>query len=244
MSFLLDVEVRHKAFGADTVLKNVALHLHGGEVVALVGASGCGKSTLLRIVAGLDRDFVGHVRLDGETIVGPVRAIRCVFQEPRLFPWLTVASNVAFDHGRQGAQSERVNALLAEVGLAGLGERLPKQLSGGQAQRAAIARGLFVQPRLLLLDEPFSAVDAFTRLKLQDLLLNVIREHGISVLMVTHDIDEAVHLADRVLVLEAKPGHIAADIPVALSPRGVRDHPASLMHVTRVRQALRAVHAF
>ena len=129
------------------------------------------------------------------------------------------------------------------MGLAGLGERLPKQLSGGQAQRVAIARGLFVQPRLLLLDEPFSAVDAFTRLKLQELLLRVVRAHGITVLMVTHDIDEAVHLADRVLVLEADPGRVWADLRLSLPRPRDRDDPASASAIREVRQALHAAHA-
>ncbi|HET7868597.1 MAG TPA: ATP-binding cassette domain-containing protein [Burkholderiaceae bacterium] len=154
MSVLLDLQVRRKAYGDRTVLQDVALSLHDGEFVALVGASGCGKSTLLRIAAGLDRGFDGQVRLAGQPVLRPTREIRFVFQEPRLFPWLNVARNVAFDLGGPQSDPARVEALLAEVGLAGLGERLPKQLSGGQAQRVAMARGLFVQPQVLLLDEP------------------------------------------------------------------------------------------
>lgn len=193
------------------VLRDLRLTVAAGERVALVGASGCGKSTLLRIVAGLDRDVDGAVRLDGRLITAPTREIRFVFQEPRLFPWLTVARNVAFDvGGGSSVDTDRVEALLDEVGLAGLGARLPKQLSGGQAQRVAIARGLYAQPRVLLLDEPFSAVDAFTRTRLQDLLLRVTRAHGITVLMVTHDIDEAVRLSDRVVVLQSDPGRVGA----------------------------------
>jgi sulfonate transport system ATP-binding protein len=243
MTLLLDVQVRNKAFTGRSVLKGLSLRLRGGEVVALVGASGCGKSTLLRIVAGLDSEYDGQVRLDGQLVTAPLRDIRFVFQEPRLFPWLNVAANVAFDVGRPALHAARVDRLLAEVGLPGLGARLPKQLSGGQAQRVAIARGLFVQPRLLLLDEPFSAVDAFTRLKLQDLLLDLVRAHGITVLMVTHDIDEAVHLADRVLVLEAGPGRIAAEIAVALPTPRERDDADTVVHAARVRQALHAAHA-
>lgn len=240
---LLDVHVRHKRYGARTVLRDVKLRLREGEIVSLVGASGCGKSTLLRIVAGLDQDADASVQLDGGHVTAPVRAIRFVFQEPRLFPWLNVARNVAFDLGGQRFDRARVDAILEEVGLAGLGERLPKQLSGGQAQRVAIARGLFVQPRLLLLDEPFSAVDAFTRLKLQELLLAVARAHGITVLLVTHDIDEAVHLSDRVLVLEADPGRIAAEIDVTAPHPRLRDHPHTGRLVTEVRHALHAAHA-
>jgi len=203
---LLDVHLHRHAFGDRTVLRHLRLQVDTGEVVALVGASGCGKSTLLRIVAGLETGHEGSVELDGRLLDGPTRDVRFVFQEPRLFPWLTVAQNVAFDLGggpADAAVRQRVTALLAEVGLSGLGEHLPKQLSGGQAQRVAIARGLFARPRVLLLDEPFSAVDAFTRIRLQDLLLQVARAHDITLVLVTHDVDEAVHLADRVLVLEA-----------------------------------------
>jgi sulfonate transport system ATP-binding protein len=243
MSPLLDVHVRHKRFDARDVLHEVRLQLHEGEVVSLVGASGCGKSTLLRLIAGLDRDFEGSVQLDGRPVHEPTRDIRFVFQEPRLFPWLSVARNVAFDLEGGGSDDTRVAALLDEVGLTGLGSRLPKQLSGGQAQRVAIARGLFVQPRVLLLDEPFSAVDAFTRLKLQDLLLRVAQTHRITVLLVTHDIAEAVRLSDRVLVLEADPGRIAQALPISL--RHPRDHdaPETRTASAEVRRALQAAHA-
>ena len=240
---LLDVHVRHKRFAARDVLREVHLQLHEGEVVSLVGASGCGKSTLLRLIAGLDRNFDGCVRLDGHPVREPTRDIRFVFQEPRLFPWLSVARNVAFDLDGHGDQGTRVAALLDEVGLSGLGARLPKQLSGGQAQRVAIARGLFVQPRLLLLDEPFSAVDAFTRLRLQDLLLHVVQRHRITVLLVTHDIAEAVRLSDRVLVLEADPGRIAAELPVSLPQPRDPDAHATLAASANVRHALQAAHA-
>jgi sulfonate transport system ATP-binding protein len=243
MSALLDVHVRHKRFDTGDVLREVRLQLHEGEVVSLVGASGCGKSTLLRLIAGLDRDFEGSVLLDGQPVREPTRDIRFVFQEPRLFPWLNVARNIAFDLQGAGADDVRVAALLDEVGLSGLGDRLPKQLSGGQAQRVAIARGLFVQPRVLLLDEPFSAVDAFTRLKLQDLLLRVVQAHRITVLLVTHDIAEAVRLSDRVLVLESDPGRIAAELPVALAHPRDPDDPATLSAGAAIRRTLRATHA-
>ncbi|CAN7714024.1 ABC transporter ATP-binding protein [Variovorax sp. LjRoot290] len=243
MSALLDVRIARKRFGTREVLRDIHLRLRPGEVVSLVGASGCGKSTLLRLVAGLDRDYEGEVQLDGRAVTGPTRDIRFVFQEPRLFPWLSVARNVAFDLGGHAIDSARVDALLQEVGLAGLGARLPKQLSGGQAQRVAIARGLFLQPRLLLLDEPFSAVDAFTRLKLQDLLLNVARAHHITVLLVTHDIDEAVYLSDRVIVLEAEPGRTAAQVPIELPRARSRDDPRVAAAIAEVRHALQAAHA-
>jgi sulfonate transport system ATP-binding protein len=191
---LLDIHVRRKAYAGHVVLRDVRLRIAGGEFVALVGASGSGKSSLLSIVAGLDREWDGSVALDGAPVDGVCADIGLVFQEPRLFPWLTVARNVAFGGGDP-------LPLLDEVGLAGLGEHLPRQLSGGQAQRAAIARGLMGQPRVLLLDEPFSAVDALTRIRLQALLQRVARQHGLTVLMVTHDLDEALFLADRIVLL-------------------------------------------
>ena len=244
---LLDLHVRRKAYGGKPVLSDVRVHLKAGEVLALVGASGCGKSTLLRIVAGLDRDFEGQVLLDGQRQgAAASRDIGCVFQEPRLFPWLTVARNIGFDIGEgrgQGFDAQRVVALLAEVGFQGYADALPKQLSGGQAQRVAIARALYTRPRLLLLDEPFSAVDAFTRIKLQDLIIELARSHGTSLLMVTHDVEEAVLLSDRVLVLEAAPGRVARSVAVTLQRPRPRSHPALSTLRGEVLDALHAVHA-
>ncbi|TAK81139.1 MAG: ABC transporter ATP-binding protein, partial [Aquabacterium sp.] len=209
--------------------------------------SGCGKSTLLRIAAGLEADYEGEVSLAGRRLQGLTREIGFVFQEPRLFPWLTVGRNVAFDLGagahRGGRYDPRVSELLAEVGLAGYEDALPKQLSGGQAQRVAIARGLFNRPRVLLLDEPFSAVDAFTRMKLQDLLLDVARRHGTTLLLVTHDIDEAVYLADRVVVMQAAPGTVSHEVEVPLARGRGRDDPPLAVARSQVLHRLQAVHA-
>jgi len=237
---LLDVHVLSKRFGERLVLCDVRLQLNAGEVVSMVGASGCGKSTLLRIAARLDKDFAGWVK--GDEGRGRAPDIGVVFQEPRLFPWLTVAQNVAFAAGAPAAD-ERALALLAEVGLAGHEQALPKQLSGGQAQRVAIARALYTQPRVLLLDEPFSAVDAFTRMKLQDLLAEVARRHAVTLLLVTHDIDEAVLLGDRVVVLGSEARGIVAEIPVDL-PRP-RDRRGVLLAPARghVLDALHEAHA-
>jgi sulfonate transport system ATP-binding protein len=215
MSFL-QIEVDDKRFGARQVLRNLRLSLKAGEIVSLLGASGCGKSTLLSIVAGLDRAGVARVRLDGRELRGPDAGIGFVFQEPRLFPWLTVADNISFGAGVRSAPKEAIAALLDEVGLPGYADALPKQLSGGQAQRVAIARGLYTRPRVLLLDEPFSAVDAITRMKLQNLLARVARERGLTVLLVTHDVDEAVQLSDRVLLLDTQPGPARAELSVGL----------------------------
>lgn len=213
---LLEIEVDDKRFGARQVLGGLRLALAEGEIVSLLGASGCGKSTLLAIAAGLDRACTARVRFEGRLLDGPDPALGVVFQEPRLFPWLTVADNIGF--GAPGLDQTSIAALLDEVGLHGLANALTKQLSGGQAQRVAIARGLATAPRVLLLDEPFSAVDAITRMKLQDLLARAARERGLTVLLVTHDIDEAVHLSDRIILLDREPGPPRAELAVA-APR-------------------------
>lgn len=243
MTALLDVHIHAKRYGHRTVLRDLALQLHAGELVSLVGASGCGKSTLLRLIAGLDTDHSGHIALDGHTLRGITPDIGFIFQEPRLFPWLTVAENVSFGSAQGPDTQARVGALLADVGLSDHAQALPKQLSGGQAQRVAIARGLFRRPRLLLLDEPFSAVDAFTRMKLQDLLTRVVHEHGVTVLMVTHDLDEAVVLSDRVLVLDQQPGPLLDTLPVPLPHPRRRDDDAVTGARTTLLRRLQAAHA-
>lgn len=215
---LLDLHIERKSFAAATVLQNVRLQLAEREVVSLLGPSGCGKSTLLRIVAGLERDFRGRLQRSagGERVA-------YVFQEPRLMPWLSVAENIGFADDRR-YDRERVARLIREVGLEGFADALPKQLSGGMAQRVAIARGLYAQPQVLLLDEPFSAVDAFTRMKLQDLLLELAERHAIALLLVTHDVDEALYLGDRVLVMGSRPGGVRQELRVGLPrPRDRRD---------------------
>ena len=213
---LMDIRVEHKAFAGNTVLHGIDLSLQSGEIVSLLGPSGCGKSTLLRIVAGLEQDFRGSVqRIQGE--------VAFVFQEPRLMPWLTVAQNIGFSDDDRYDRGW-VGQLIEEVGLSGFADALPKALSGGMAQRVAIARGLYSHPAVLLLDEPFSAVDAFTRMKLQDLLLQLAARHAITLLLVTHDVDEALYLSDRVLVMGRRPGTITHQLPVGLqTPRDRRD---------------------
>ena len=221
---LLDLQVSEKRFQSHQVIDDVRFGLQPGQVVSLVGPSGCGKSTLLRIVAGLDTDYSGQVRIKGAAPHLHSPDVGFIFQEPRLLPWLTVADNVGFELGHGGGKHPRVKELLAEVGLADFADAYPKQLSGGMAQRAAIARGLFSQPALLLLDEPFSAVDAFTRMRLQDLLLSVAKHHGTTLLLVTHDIDEAVYLSDRVIVMASGPGRITGEVAVDLPrPRDRRE---------------------
>ncbi|XEG74989.1 ABC transporter ATP-binding protein [Pseudomonas sp. abacavir_1] len=228
MSALLQLNNIRKSFDGLRVLDDVSLALAPGEVVSLLGPSGCGKSTLLRIAAGLDADFAGQLQRnpllgfgpDGES--GRGGGIGVVFQEPRLLPWLTVAQNVGFADGWL-ADDQRIARLLRDVGLEGKGDLLPKQLSGGMAQRAAIARGLYGRPQVLLLDEPFSAVDAFTRLRLQDLIQQLALEYDISILLVTHDLDEAFYLGDRVLLLGGAPSRLRREFPVPLQrPRDRR----------------------
>lgn len=222
MSALLALHRIHKSFAGLRVLEDVSLSLAPGEIVSLLGPSGCGKSTLLRIAAGLDRDFQGHLERNPLLDFGNASGIGVVFQEPRLLPWLNVAQNVAFADGRAGDE-KWVRQLLRDVGLEGRGETLPKQLSGGMAQRAAIARGLYGRPQLLLLDEPFSAVDAFTRMRLQDLVAELAQRYEVAILLVTHDLDEAFYLSDRVLILGGQPSRLTRELAVPLArPRDRR----------------------
>ena len=207
-----------------TVLAGVSLTVAPGEVVALLGPSGCGKSTLLRLAGGLDTPTAGAVRVDGHEVRGIEPRCAVVFQEPRLLPWRTLERNVAFGlpRGVTGAQARtEVAHWLAVVGLSPFARHRPRQVSGGMAQRTALARALARQPGILLLDEPFAALDALTRLRMQDLLADVQREAGTTVLLVTHDVDEALHLADRVVLLGAGPA--TPDGPATV--RVVRDVP-------------------
>ncbi len=189
-----------KAFGAHAVFDGIDLDVARGERVAILGASGCGKSTLLRCIAGLERADAGTIATSGE--------IGIVFQEPRLFPWLDVERNVAFP-ARSNAERGRVDNVLALVGLAHAARRLPKQLSGGMAQRAALARALVRDPALLLLDEPFAALDALRRIELRAAVREILEFTKASAILVTHDVDDALALADRVLVLAGSPARIA-----------------------------------
>ena len=190
-----------------------------GEIVAVIGGSGCGKSTLLRAIAGLDRATSGTVTLDATAIAAPHEKIGIIFQEPRLLPWLSVADNIGFGLSGLPASErrERVARALDRVGLIDKANAWPRELSGGQAQRVAIARALVPQPEVLLLDEPFSALDAFTRRDLQDHLLDLWADTRPTLVLVTHDVDEAVVLADRVLVMRPRPGRLFEAINVNLS---------------------------
>ena len=198
-------------------LGGVSFEVELGEILAVIGGSGCGKSTLLRAIAGLDPPSEGAVVLDGERIGAPHAKIGIIFQEPRLLPWLRVADNVGFGLAEQpkAARAQRVAAALKRVGLADKANVWPRELSGGQAQRVAIARALVPRPEVLLLDEPFSALDAFTRTDLQDHLLDLWADAKPTLLLVTHDVDEAIVLADRIMVMRPRSVfyEIAVDLP-------------------------------
>ena len=199
-------------------LDGVSLDVDPGEIVAVIGGSGCGKSTLLRAISGLDTPSQGQVVLDGAPVTRPHETIGIIFQEPRLLPWLSVADNVGFgiDDRPKRERHQRIGTVLERVGLSDKAKVWPRELSGGQAQRVAIARALVPQPEVLLLDEPFSALDAFTRVDLQDHLLALWADTRPTLIHVTHDVDEAIVLADRVVVMRPRPGRIADEIAIDL----------------------------
>lgn len=203
--------------GGVQALSGFTLDARPGEIVAVIGGSGCGKSTLLRLISGLDTPTAGTVYINGETVKQPHPLINLIFQEPRLLPWLTVRDNVGFGlaHLSRAEQASRIHEALCRVNLEAHSDRLPKALSGGQAQRVAIARALVTRPEVLLLDEPFSALDALTRETLQQHLLDIWSETRATMILVTHDIDEAVSLAHRVIVLKPWPGRILDEIVIA-----------------------------
>jgi NitT/TauT family transport system ATP-binding protein len=229
------------------VLDGVDLRVPGGGIVAIVGPSGSGKSTLLRLVAGLLTPDAGSVRVGGRPVGQPDPAVGLVFQEPRLLPWRTALDNVAYPLELSGVpRAERhaqARGLMALMGLAGFEAAYPSQLSGGMAQRVGVARALALEPRVLLLDEPFGALDALTRDQLDAEMLRLWERLGNTILLVTHSIPEAVFLADRVVVLSPRPGRVVADVSVDLArPRawGTIDEAASGQAARAVRAALEA----
>ena len=233
-----------------TALDGVDLAIERGEVVVLIGPNGSGKSTLLRVVAGLLPAQAGQALFDGRPIAGPDPRIGLVFQEPRLLPWRTTAANVTYPLELAGVpapeRAARGEALLRRVGLEDAASRIPSQLSGGMRQRAALARALALEPALLLLDEPFSAVDELTRERLNVELLEIAARRNATLLVVTHSVHEAVFLADRVVVLSERPGRVVAEVPVDLPrPRSFADLDAPAMGETAqaIRSHLREVAA-
>ncbi len=213
---LLTIDRLEKSFGGAQVLGPVSTRIATGSLTAIIGRSGCGKSTLLRCLGGLEAPTFGEIRTLERRHIG------YVFQEPRLMPWLDVRGNAGFglSHLPRRDRDAAVDEALAVVGLTEAAGLLPKELSGGMAQRAALARALAARPALLLLDEPFSALDPLTRAQMQAHLIAVRRHYDPTMVLITHDIDEALALADRVLVLRGPPGRIVADVPLDLpSPR-------------------------
>jgi NitT/TauT family transport system ATP-binding protein len=229
MNLVLDAVC--KRFGSGNhgplVLDRISLAMHTGQFLALLGSSGSGKSTLMRLVAGLEQPSSGSISLDGQPVRGPGSDRGMVFQKYSLYPWLTAAQNVAFGMELQGLERseirERTGFYLEVVGLAEAARRLPRELSGGMQQRVAIARALAADPRVLLLDEPFGALDLQIRESMQEFLYGLWRRTGLSVLLITHDIDEALLLAQQVHILAPRPGRIVESLTVELNKDNLRD---------------------
>jgi NitT/TauT family transport system ATP-binding protein len=231
---------RNSLLAVDTT----SLTIPSGQFVSVLGPSGCGKSTLLRMIAGLMAPTSGSVSIGGEPVRGPSRKVGIAFQTPSLLEWYTVAENIALPArmGRHPADKRsverRVEELLATVKLASLGGKYPSELSGGMRQRVAIARSLITDPAVILMDEPFGALDAITREHMHDELLSIWRESGATVLFITHDIAEAVYLSDRIVVMSPRPGRIVADIVNEL-PRPRNSSTRALPEFTRLASELR-----
>lgn len=212
-----------KDFGATRALDDISLTVEDGEFVTVLGASGCGKSTLLNLIAGLDTPTRGRITLDGTPIArpGPDRVV--VFQQPGLYPWLNLRDNIAFGLSMRGRVDwKQVDETIGIMGLEGFESHPPHQLSGGMQQRVAIARALVMHPRVLLMDEPFAALDAQTRHRMQRFLLDLRRRIGATIVFITHDIEEAILLGDRLAIMRTHPGRIAAIHPIPLP------HPRTL----------------
>lgn len=227
-------------------LEGINLMVEDEEFLCILGPSGCGKTTLLRIIAGLDTPTTGSIQVDGEALSAPSRRIAMIFQEYSLFPWRTVLDNVAFGLEVQGKGREDRLAVAREyldlVGLASFEKNLPYELSGGMRQRVAVARALATEPRALLMDEPFGALDAQTRLLMQELLTRVWESHRLTVLFVTHDVEEAVYLSDRVFVMTNRPGRLKDEVRIDLPrPRtlAVAESPAFLALRHRIFESIR-----
>ena len=248
----LAVSQLSKHFESFEALRDINLSLDSGEFVALVGASGCGKSTLLRIIGGLETRTIGSLRIDGREITAPGRDRAMVFQDYSLYPWLSVTENVRFCRGLKayskgqtnasiGDAIRRANLLIELMGLSRVRDSSPAQLSGGMRQRVAIARALMAQPEFLLMDEPFGALDTQTREVMHDLILHVKERERCGILFVTHDVEEAVYLADRVVVLAPNPGHIDSVWHISLPQRTqeLKMAPEFLQYKREITQRIR-----
>jgi ABC-type nitrate/sulfonate/bicarbonate transport system ATPase subunit len=222
-------------------LDNVTLSVAAGEMVCLVGPSGCGKSTLLRLVAGLDQPSEGELRVGNDPIAGPSALRGLMFQDPNLFPWLTIRRNIESGLVARGVLKQmrhEVDEFLKLVGLEAFADVFPHQLSGGMAQRVALARALVNHPRVLLLDEPLGALDAFTRMRMQDEVLRLWRARGTTMLLVTHDIDEAIYMSDRIVLMTPRPGRIERVLEIKLDRPRERNSPEFLELRARILEML------
>jgi NitT/TauT family transport system ATP-binding protein/sulfonate transport system ATP-binding protein len=232
-SVLIDIQHVTRVYNADDdsathALDDVSLTVREGEFVSLIGPSGCGKTTLLRLVAGLDVPQAGTLSVADRPIEGPSHERGYVFQQGALYPWATVAENIATGLRARGVyrqQKHRVAQFIELVGLSGFEKAYPHQISGGMAQRVAIARALINEPRALLLDEPMGALDSFTRIELQDKLIDLWKSLDSTMLLVTHDVDEAVYLSDRIVIMTPRPGRISEIIDVELGRPRLRNSP-------------------
>lgn len=225
-------------------LNHVSLDIEAGSFVSVIGPSGCGKSTLLRLIAGLNQADEGELLLDGEPIKGPGCDRGLVFQNPTLFPWLNISNNIAFGlkagrkHLDKAEIQEKVAANIKLVGLEGFEKSYPHQLSGGMCQRASLARSLVGNPRLLLLDEPLGALDAFTRMNMQDELLRIWEQESMTMIMVTHDVDEAIYLSDKVIVMSARPAKIEKIIDIKMTRPRARSGEEFLLYRSKILKLL------
>ncbi len=227
-------------------LEEVSLEVRTGEFISIVGASGCGKSTILRLIAGLIKPTTGTLTLNGLPVGGPSPERGMVFQKPTLFPWLTVEQNVSFSlrmrNRMEGAQP-RVEELIRRAGLEEFRDAYPHQLSGGMAQRVALIRTMITEPEVFLLDEPLGALDAFTRMNMQDELLHLWEQRRCMMVMVTHDIDEAIYMGTRVIVMLPRPGRIREDIPIDMAYPRNRTSKRFMEYRNRVMEMLDLGHA-
>lgn len=209
-----------------TALKDINLNIAKGSFTSIIGSSGCGKSTLLRIIGGLENQFEGSVKVSGEPVTGPSRKKGFIFQDHRLLPWMTVKQNIQFSlPSNQKHNDKLIQDNLELVGLKGFENALPRQLSGGMAQRVAIARALANKPEILLLDEPFGALDAITKIHMQEEMLRIWKKEKITMIIVTHDIDEAIYLGQKVIVMSPRPGHIKRIQDIDLGAPRMRTGP-------------------
>ncbi|NER36541.1 MAG: ABC transporter ATP-binding protein [Oscillatoria sp. SIO1A7] len=241
----LEVIGLFKTFKQLVVLQNINLQVDANEFVCIVGASGCGKSTLLNIVAGLMLPTAGQVLMDGEPVLGPGPDRGMVFQSYSLFPWLTVADNIGFGLKLKGLskieQKEQIDYYMKVVGLAEFAKAYPKELSGGMKQRVAIARALANEPEVLLMDEPFGALDAGTKEQMQQFLLKLWQKTPTTVLMITHDVEEAIFLSQRIYVMSDRPGQIKEEIPINLPPSSNLEAKLNPDFIETKRKVMRAL---